>query len=65
MKLLLNILIGFVGGFAIGVALSSVIGVTGMLLLDKAIGIPYLSIYTAVIGAIIVPIFTLKNRLSI
>lgn len=61
MKLLLTILAGIAGGFILGIILSQVIGVLGMFLFDKPIGIKYLPFYTALLCTLIVLIFNKSN----
>lgn len=64
MRTFIAIIVGLIGGFILGIALSSIIGVTGIMFLDKPIGIKYLSYYTAVICAIVVPIIDSKRSVS-
>lgn len=63
MRILFGIIVGFIGGFILGIALSSVIAVAGILILQEPIGIKFLTYYTAVICAVLVPIIDHK-RLS-
>ncbi|WP_062107366.1 DUF5957 family protein [Bacillus niameyensis] len=62
MRIFVAVLVGLIGGFVLGIALSSVIGIVGMLLLDQPLGIKYLSLFTAAIGAVVVPIMDQKSR---
>lgn len=60
MRTFLAILIGLVGGFILGIALSSFIGIVGMTFFDKPMGVKFLPYYTAIICAIIVPLWSKK-----
>lgn len=62
MRIFLAVLVGFIGGFILGIALSSFIGVFGMILFDTPIGIKYLSYFTAMLCAVVVPIIDQKYR---
>lgn len=64
MKFLLSVLLGCIGGFMIGIALSELIGVIGVVLFNKAIGIKYLPIYTAVLCGVLVPLISQKSKLK-
>ncbi|CDQ39988.1 MULTISPECIES: DUF5957 family protein [Virgibacillus] len=61
MRIFLGILVGLIGGFVLGIALSSFIGVLGMILFNEPIGIKYLSYFTTIICAVIVPIIDKKQ----
>lgn len=62
MRIFIAIIIGIIGGFVVGIALSSFLGIFGMLLLDKPLGIKYLPYITAFLCAIIVPIIDQKVK---
>ena len=62
MRIFIAVLIGIIGGFVLGIALSSFLGVFGMLLFDKPLGIKYLPYFTSVICAIAVPIIDQKTK---
>lgn len=65
MRIFIAIMVGLTGGFLLGIALSSFIGILGMFLFNEPIGIKYLSYVTAIICAIVVPVIdqkTLKHR---
>ena len=62
MRLLLVVLVGCIGGFILGIALSELIGIFGMVLFDKPIGIKYLPFYTAILCAVVVPIISQKSK---
>ncbi|WP_404450997.1 DUF5957 family protein [Virgibacillus necropolis] len=62
MRTFLAILVGLFGGFILGIALSSFIGILGMTFLGEPIGIKFLSYYTAFICAVLVPILDQKSR---
>ena len=55
------ILGGAAVGFIVGIALSSIIGIIGMWIFDKPIGIKYFTLYTAAVGAIALPIVMYKK----
>jgi hypothetical protein len=61
MRIFIAILVGIIGGFVLGIALSSFIGVLGMILFNEPMGVKYLSYYTAIICAILVPIIDQKS----
>ncbi|SER02982.1 DUF5957 family protein [Piscibacillus halophilus] len=62
MNIFIAILIGLIGGFIIGIALSSFIGIIGMMLFNEPLGVKYLPYYTAFLCAIILPIWGYKSR---
>ena len=62
MRVFVAVLIGIIGGFVLGIALSSFIGIFGMLLFDKPLGIKYLPFFTSFICAIVVPIIDQKGK---
>ncbi len=64
MRTFLAIIVGIFGGFILGIALSSFIGIFGMTFLDKPIGIKFLPYYISIICAILVPIFDKRSRKS-
>ena len=51
MRTLAVTLVALVGGFLAGIALSEVVGITGFLLFDRAVGLRFLPIYLAVFCA--------------
>ncbi|GGB50037.1 hypothetical protein F3157_11590 [Virgibacillus dakarensis] len=61
MRNFLAIIVGLIGGFILGIALSSFIGVFGMIVFDKPIGIKYLPYFTALLCAILVPLWSNKR----
>ncbi|SES90275.1 hypothetical protein SAMN05421676_10266 [Salinibacillus kushneri] len=61
MRIFLGILVGLIGGFVLGIALSSFIGILGMMIFNEPMGIKYLSYFTAMICAVVVPIMDQKN----
>ncbi len=50
------IVLALIAGFCLGMVLSQIIGITGLLLFDRAIGIKFLPIYSAVICGLVIPI---------
>ncbi len=60
MRLLLSIFVGIFGGFILGIILSEFIGILGMIIFQKPIGIKYLPFYTAVIFTLIALIYNKK-----
>ncbi|WP_449538564.1 DUF5957 family protein [Ferdinandcohnia sp. Marseille-Q9671] len=62
MRMFIAVIVGIIGGFVLGIALSSFIGIVGITLFDKPIGIKYLSYYCSLICAILVPILDNKSR---
>ncbi|RIW29203.1 hypothetical protein D3H55_19605 [Bacillus salacetis] len=61
MRLFLSILVGLFGGFVLGIALSSVIGIISMTVFGEPFGIKYLSYFMAGICAVAVPIMDQKS----
>lgn len=64
MKIFVAIIVGLVGGFILGVALSSFIGILGMTVLSQPLGIKYLSYITAFICAIVLPVLEYKKQVK-
>jgi len=56
MRMLIAVLLGLAGGFLAGIVISQLVGIVGVLVLHQAIGIKFLPIYTAIIGAIVAPL---------
>ncbi len=52
-RTLLITLLALIGGFAVGVLLSEVIGIVGVLGFGRVVGIKYLPIYLAMVFAIV------------
>lgn len=69
-RILLITLLALIAGFVIGIKLSEVIGIVGMLGFGRAVGIKYLPIYLAILSAIVVNLWdasarrTLKSSMS-
>lgn len=64
MRTFIAIIVGLIGGFIIGIALSSTIAILGMILFNEPIGFKYLSYFSAIFCAILLPIIEQKNRLN-
>lgn len=64
MRLLLAVFMGGIGGFILGIVLSEFIGVFGMILFNEPIGIKFLPYFTALLCAIVVPIWGKKKILK-
>ncbi|MEK4253333.1 MULTISPECIES: DUF5957 family protein [Ureibacillus] len=62
MRVFLSIIVGLVGGFILGIALSSFIGIISITLFKVPMGIKYLPYYTAILCAIILPMYELKLK---
>lgn len=62
MRTFIAVLVGLICGFMIGIALSSSIGIMGMMLFNQPIGIKYLPYFTAILCAVIVPMMDNKSR---
>ncbi|MCR2822295.1 DUF5957 family protein [Lederbergia panacisoli] len=62
MKLIISIFVGIIGGLVLGIALSSMIGIFGIVFLNQPIGIKYLPFYTAILCAVVVPIWNNKVK---
>lgn len=61
MRVMLGFIVGVVGGFILGIALSSFIGVFGMMFFDQPMGIKYLPYFSSFICAIAVPYMDSKT----
>ena len=64
MRMVTMATLGLMGGFLGGIVLSEIIGVTGFLLFDRAVGIRFLPIYLAVVcaGAALVADVLVRRR---
>jgi hypothetical protein len=62
MRTVVMIVIGLIGGFLGGLILSELIGIVGVLLFDRAIGIRFLPLYLAVVGAVAAPIVDAQSH---
>ena len=62
MRIFIAIIVGLIGGLILGIALSSMIGVFGMMVFDTPVGIKYLPYFTALICAVLVPAVDYKSR---
>jgi len=54
--------LGLLAGFLAGIALSELIGVVGYLAFEQKIGMKYLALYTAAVGAIGATLRTARRR---
>ncbi|MCU9595739.1 DUF5957 family protein [Caldibacillus thermolactis] len=61
MRIFIAIIVGLLGGFILGVALSSFLGIFGMTMLNQPIGIKFLPYYTALLCAIVLPILEYRK----
>ncbi len=61
MKIFIAMIVGLIGGFILGIALSSFIGVIGVAVFDKPMGIKYLPYLTSFLCAIVVPMIEYKR----
>ncbi len=66
MKTLAVSLVALIGGFVGGIVLSELVGITGLLLFDRAVGLRFLPIYLAVAcaGAALVVDLLRRRRTS-
>jgi Family of unknown function (DUF5957) len=62
MRTVVMIVCGLIGGFLGGLILSELIGIVGVLLFDRAVGIRFLPLYLAVVGAVVAPIVDAQIR---
>ncbi|MUK89403.1 hypothetical protein GMD78_13625 [Ornithinibacillus sp. L9] len=62
MRAFIGVIVGIIGGFILGIALSSFIGIFGMVVFNQAMGIKYLPYLTAIICAVLVPIIDQKSK---
>lgn len=58
MRMLIVVLLGLAGGFLAGIVISQLVGIVGVLVFHQAIGVKFLPVYTAIIGAIAAPFLT-------
>jgi hypothetical protein len=56
MRILIAVLLGLAGGFLVGIVISQIVGIAGVFVFHQAIGIKFLPIYTAIVGAIAAPL---------
>ena len=56
MRMVSVIVLALIAGFCLGMVLFQIIGITGLLVFDRAVGIKFLPIYSAVVCGVIVPI---------
>ncbi|GIN58533.1 DUF5957 family protein [Lederbergia ruris] len=62
MRLFLAVIVGIIGGFIVGIALSSFIGILGMVLWNEPMGIKFLPYFTSFVCAILVPLIDHKSQ---
>ena len=65
MRMLIAVLLGLAGGFLAGIVISQIVGMVGVLVFHQVIGIKYLSIYTAIIGAIAAPLLVGRTEQNV
>ncbi len=56
MRTVTVVLLALLGGFVGGIVLSEIIGLVGVLLFDRPVGIRFLPLYLAGLSAIVVPV---------
>ncbi|WP_078596272.1 DUF5957 family protein [Evansella clarkii] len=61
MKMFLAMIVGLIGGFILGIALSSFIGVIGITVFGQAVGIKFLPYYTSLVCAVALPVIEYKR----
>ncbi|WP_067968283.1 DUF5957 family protein [Nocardiopsis trehalosi] len=64
MRIALTVVLGVIGGFLAGFVIAEVIGIASLLALGEPVGIPYLSIGAAVVGAVVAPLVYRRVRRS-
>lgn len=62
MRIVIALVVGLAGGFLLGLVLSQLIAIGGLLLVHQPLGIKFLPIYLAITGAVIAPIVATRNR---
>jgi len=62
MRAFIAMIVGVIGGFVLGVALSSIIGIISVTIFRSPYGIKFLPYYMAVLCAIVVPIVDARAR---
>jgi len=62
MRTFIAIIVGLVGGFLLGIALSSMIGIISVTVFQNPFGIKFLPYYTAALCAVLVPIIDAKSE---
>ena len=61
MRVILGIIVGIIGGFILGIALSSFIGIFGMVFFEQPMGIKFMPYVISFICAIAVPYMDSKT----
>ncbi|SET00732.1 hypothetical protein SAMN05216389_104144 [Oceanobacillus limi] len=61
MRAFIGMIVGIIGGFVLGIALSSFIGILGMMVFNQPMGIKFLPYFTAILCAVLVPYLDHKN----
>ncbi|WP_282138691.1 DUF5957 family protein [Rossellomorea aquimaris] len=61
MRTFAAIILGLIGGFVLGIALSSVIGIISLGLFNQPFGIKHLPYITAVVCAFLVPMMDVRS----
>jgi O-antigen ligase len=62
MRTLAAVLLGLGGGVIAGLVISEIIGIVGVLVFGKAVGIKYLPIYLAILFAALAPVVGARFR---
>lgn len=56
------IVLATIGGLLAGLLLSEIIGITGMLVFGTAVGLKFLPVYLAIVGAVAAPLLYRRSR---
>ncbi|CAG9620436.1 DUF5957 family protein [Sutcliffiella rhizosphaerae] len=62
MREFIAIIVGLVGGFILGIVLSSIIGIFGVYVLGQPMGIKFLPFYMAILCGIVLPVIEYKRK---
>ncbi len=62
MRTALAVAIGLIAGLVTGIVLSEIIGIIGVVVLSRAVGVKYLPIYLAVAFAVAAPVVHARIR---
>ena len=63
MRTMVATIVGVIGGFILGIALSSFIGIFGMMVFGHPMGIKFLPFFTSIICAFLVPIMDSRAQI--
>ncbi len=65
MRMLIVVLLGLAGGFLAGIVISQIVGIIGVLVFHQTVGIKFLPLYTAIVGAIAAPLIMRRTKQNV